>query len=100
MWPFKKKQTEEKVEFPYHYARIVWTEAAIHDSVFDDYNKEIQIIKGGEIFQKIPYTIIDKEAIETVLKIPIRDMTKEKSEEKFEFETMDSLTGTFSEVRN
>lgn len=93
------KKKEENIEFPYHYIRVVWTDIALHDSTFDDYNKEIQRIKNGKVVENILYTESDLEAMKEVYKIPFFDMTKIKDGEELNFESMDSLTGTFTEVR-
>lgn len=94
----KRKNKKQKKDFPYHYIRIIWTESAVHDGMFDDYNKEIQRVKGGEILDSISYTESDLEAIKYVYKIPVVDLTEKDSKVKFEFESMGSLSGSFSEV--
>jgi 3-oxoacyl-(acyl-carrier-protein) synthase len=93
---FKKKKEER--ELPYHYLQIVWTDNAVHDATFDDYNKEIQRIRGGVIVEQCSYTLADLKAFKEVYKIPVRDTTIER-DESFQFETMDAMTGSFSEVR-
>ncbi|MBU0893880.1 MAG: hypothetical protein KKF48_02360 [Nanoarchaeota archaeon] len=96
---WRKKEKKEKEDFPNHYAQIVWTDYALNNSTFDDYNKEIQRIKYGKIVEITPYNESDLEAIKKIYQIPVSDLTKRQGEE-FKFESMDSLTGTFSEVRN
>ncbi|MDD5651221.1 MAG: hypothetical protein PHF86_12530 [Candidatus Nanoarchaeia archaeon] len=98
---FKKlsgKKKKERVEFPYHFIKIVWTESALHEGTLDEFNKEIQRIKGDEIY-KIPYTKVDLDALVKVYQIPVIDMTKLQGEE-FKFEELDLLQGNHVEVRN
>ena len=81
------EKKEEQVEFPYHYIRIVWTESAIHDGIFDDYNKNIERVKNGEIVETISYTKLDLDSLIEVYQIPVVDMTI-FSNEKFKFESI------------
>ena len=92
---FRKKE-QEKSEFPYHYAQIIWNESALHSGTLDDYNKEIQRIKNGKIVERIPFTEADAISIVESYNIPIFDYTKMKGD-KFNFEESMSLTGTFIE---
>lgn len=92
------KKEKKKYEFPYHFIRIVWTESAIRRGIFDDFQKEIQRIKGGRIVEVRQYTEQDLNAMIQVYEIPSFDYTRIKEKEEFQFESMDSLSGTFSEV--
>ena len=92
------KKKKEKISFPYNYLKIVWTESAIHQGIKDDFNKEIQIIKGDEIVEVRPYTKEELNAILEVHNIPFIDMTKLDTDD-FKFEELDFLDGTYSEVR-
>lgn len=93
---FKRKEKKEKNEFPYHYSIIIWNDVALHNGTLDDFNKEIQRIKGGKIVDKIPYTEADAESIVKTYNIPIFDYTRMKGDE-FNFEESLAMTGTFIE---
>lgn len=93
------KKKEEPVEFPFHYAQVVWTESAIYNGTLDDYNKEIQIIKGGEMTEQVSYTKEELKAIIESYGIPYVDWTKLDDNEDFEFMELDALTGELTEVR-
>ena len=96
MFNIFKKKKEEKAEFPFHFAQIVWNDVALHNGTLDDYNKEIQRIKNGKIVEKITYTESDALSIVKAYSIPIFDYTKLK-EDKFNFEESMAMTGTFLE---
>ena len=91
---FRKKR---KVEFPEHYIRVVFTEEASSEGVFDIYQKEVQRIFRGKVIEKIfPSTEFDIMSLQKTYKIPIIDMTKNIQEEQFEFQDVAS----FGEVPN
>lgn len=94
---WRKKKEKELIEFPYEYARIIFTEQAIHEGVTDDFQKEIQILKDGKIVEQISYTRSDVESIRNS-GIPLIDLTI-KDKEEFIFDKVHSLTGTVSEVK-
>jgi len=94
-----KKEKKEPIEYPFHYIKIVWTESALHQGTFDDYNKEIQRIKDGEIVEVVSYTKADLDSMKKIYQIPSIDITKMK-EEDFKFEVNESISGRFQEVRN
>lgn len=92
---FKKKK---EIKFPKHYAKIIFTQPAIDNGVFDVYQKEIQEIINGNIVEKISYTEADVFALRKIKKIPIIDLTKDINEEEYEFEQIQPF-GEIWEVR-
>lgn len=72
---FKKKE-KEKVEFPYEYCIILWTEQALREGVGEDMNKKIERYKGGVLFRTYQYS----EELFEILKeeMAIFDMTESK----------------------
>lgn len=93
-WLLNKKE-EPPVRFPYSYVRVVWTNTAIHDGTFDDYNKRIEIIEDEEVIETKQYTKEDLDAILKVKKIPYYDLTEINAGEP-EFNVMETLSGEFS----
>ena len=71
-WWFGEK---EKTEYPYKYARVVYTKEAMSEGNFDTFQKKLQVLKNNEITENYDYSEADVEAIKR-RKLPFVDMTK------------------------
>lgn len=96
-WLFNKKEEEEKVTYPYHYAEIIYTAEAVEKGVFDDFQKIIKIWRGGIVIDERDYSIEEIIAIKKVYNIPILDRTQEKSEEHI-FNELNALEGELIDI--
>jgi len=96
---FKKKKQKQEAIFPFKFARVVWNKHAVSRGVFDDFNKEIQIVVNGveQIERRKSYHKADVEALRR-LGIPVVDLTLERKGKNFVFDIIDALSGTISEV--
>lgn len=97
-WLLGIKEKRPEVEMPFHYAKVVYSDSALHDGVFDDFQKIILRIKGGVIVEKIPYSQHDVEALKKIYHIPV-DESSINSAQEFQFNEMMYLSGQFLEDR-
>lgn len=96
---FGVRDEHEKIDIrDIDHAEIIFTEEAIENGSFDDYNKEVIVFMGGVLVKKIPYSIEEVHAIKKVDKIPIWDRTADAGEE-FEFEEVEALSGVLTLTR-
>lgn len=92
-----KKEKKEEATFPYHYAEIVYTKEAIEKGVFDIFQKQIKIWKGGSVIDIRDYSIHELIAIKKVYNIPVLDRTKQE-EEEYVFNELTALEGEIVET--
>lgn len=93
---------EQEIEYPYHYAEIVYSSIATDKGVFDDFQKKIRIRIGGGLNNKgkivdiREYSIQEIRSIKKVYNITVLDRTEEEDEE-YVFNEVNALTGELIE---
>lgn len=95
---FSRKQEEKLDPRDVNHAEIVFTDEAQEEGSFDDYNKEIKIIKDGFIIRSVKYSIHELKAIKKIEKLPIWDRTADTGDE-FRFMEVEALSGEITITR-
>ena len=93
------KKEENEVEFPEHYAKIVFTKESQERGIFEDRQKEILRIRNGVVVQRKSFSIADLNAMKEIHKIPLWNATTKETKE-YEFDELTALSGVIKEVIN
>lgn len=91
-WIFGKKEEEKLDPRDIDHAQIVFTQEAVENETFDDYNKEIVFYKNGFRIRSVPFSLHEIKVIKEINRLPIWDRTADNGEE-FKFEEIEALSG-------
>lgn len=91
-------------------AEIWFTNEAVSRGVFEEFQKEIRVLKkkvvrvNGKVFknekviEEIPFTKPDARAVIKAYRIPMTDMTEDLIGKEFKFNIVDALSGLITKI--